>query len=89
MNLPASIGLSQSASLLGRECTGSISLIELFHLPALTHLTRCLFQTAFADRLPRLTLVAACAVTRLSPRFRYSAAVRLLTESRLPFRLRL
>jgi hypothetical protein len=88
MNLPAPIGLSQSASLLGRECTG-ISLIELFHLPALTHLTRCLFQTAFADRLPRLTLVAACAVTRLSPRFRYSAAVRLLTESRLPFRLRL
>src|SRR5580700_11780310 len=45
--------------------------IELFHLPALTHLARCRFPTAFAGRLPRPTLVAACAVTRLSPRFRY------------------
>src|SRR5713226_9362683 len=62
--------------------------IELFHLPALTHLARCLFPTAFAGRLPRLTLVAAYAVTRLSPRFRYFAAVRLLTELRSPFRLR-
>src|SRR6266851_9939192 len=54
--------------------------LELFHLPALTHLTRCLFPTAFAGRLPRPTLVAACAVARLSPRFRYFAAVRLLTS---------
>ena len=56
--------------------------IELFHLLALTHLARCLFPTAFAGRLPRPTLVAACAVTQLSPRFRYFAAVRLLAELR-------
>ncbi len=56
--------------------------MELFHLPALAHPARSLSPAIFAGRLPRPTLVAACAVTRLSPRLRYYSAVRLLTKPR-------
>src|ERR1019366_7334014 len=55
----APVGLIQSASLLGRECTG-ISLMELIHLPALAHLVFSLFPTAFAGCLPRPTSAAGC-----------------------------
>src|ERR1019366_5237071 len=47
----APVGLIQSASLLGRECTG-ISLMELIHLPALAHLVFSLFPTAFGYGAP-------------------------------------
>src|SRR5450631_2580070 len=50
----APVGLIQSASLLGRECTG-ISLMELIHLLAVTHLASSLFPTVFAGCLPRST----------------------------------
>src|ERR1019366_10746764 len=63
----APVGLIQSASLLGRECTG-ISLMELIHLPALAHLAFSLFPTAFVGCLPRPTSAAGSPVTRLSPR---------------------
>ncbi len=59
----APVGLIQSASLLGRGCTG-ISLMELFLLLALTHLAFSLFPTIFVDCLPRPTSVADCSVTR-------------------------
>src|ERR1700728_902315 len=81
----APVGLIQSTSLLGRECTG-ISLMELIHLPALAHLVFSLFPTAFAGCLPRPTSAAGFPVTRFSPRLRYYTAVRLLTEHRSPFR---
>src|SRR5713101_7398119 len=84
----APVGLIQSTSLLGRECTG-ISLMELIHLPALAHLVFSFFPTAFAGCLPRPTAAAGRPVTRLSPRFRYYPAVRLLTERRSPLRSRL
>src|SRR5216684_6566582 len=54
-----------------------------------THLVSLLFLTIFAGCLPRPTPVADNSVTRLSSRFRYCSAVRLLTERRSPFRLRL
>src|SRR3954466_4573608 len=73
----APVGLIQSASLLGRQCTG-FSLMELFHLLALTPLVFSLFPTAFADCLPRPTSAASFPVTRLSPRLWYYTAVRLL-----------
>src|SRR4030095_3015415 len=84
----APVGLIQSTSLLGRKCTG-ISLMELLHLPALTHLVSLLFPTAFAARLSRPPSVAGCPVTWLSPRLSYYAAVRLLTGLHAPFRSRL
>jgi hypothetical protein len=48
----AHAGLIQSTSLLGRECTG-ISLMELIHVLALTHLASSHFPTIFVDCLPR------------------------------------
>src|SRR6516165_6078810 len=60
----APVGLIQSASLLGRECTG-ISLMELIHLPALAHLVSSLFPTAFACPLLRPTAAADSSVTQL------------------------
>jgi len=84
----APVELIQSTSFLGRECTG-ISLMELIHLPALAHLVSSLSPTAFAGCLSRPIPVAGCPVTRLSPRFRYYTAVRLLTGHRSPLRLRL
>src|SRR6516165_3309134 len=84
----APVGLIQSASLLGRECTG-ISLMELIHLPALTHLVSFLFPTVFAGCLPRPTSAAGRPVTRLSPCLWYYTAVRLLTGRRSPLRSRL
>src|SRR5215469_1726231 len=84
----APVGLIQSTSLLGRKCTG-ISHMELFHLFALTHLASFLSPTVFAGCLPRPYSVAGFPVTRLSPRFRYHSAVRLLTERRSPLRFRL
>ena len=53
----APVGLIQSTSLLGRECTG-ISRMELIHLPALAHLVFSRFPTAFAGCLPRPTSAA-------------------------------
>src|SRR3954453_746484 len=84
----APVGLIQSASLLGRQCTG-FSLMELFHLLALTHLVFSLFPTAFADCLPRPTSAASFPVTRLSPRLWYYTAVRLLPGHRSPLPSRL
>jgi hypothetical protein len=84
----APVRLIQSTSLLRRECTG-FSLKELFLLLIFTHLASSLFLTVFVGRLPRPTSVAGCPVTWLSPRFRYSSAVRLLTERRSPLRFRL
>src|SRR5215472_13350482 len=55
----ALVGLIQSTSLLGRKCTG-ISLMELFHLLAFTHLASFLFPTVFAGRLPRPTSGRHC-----------------------------
>jgi hypothetical protein len=52
---------------------------ELIHLIALTHLASPLFLPVFVRCLPRPTLAADHSVTRLSPRFRYYSAVRLLT----------
>src|SRR6266576_4318539 len=49
----APVGLIQSASLLGRKCTG-ISLMELIHLLAVTHLAFSLFPTVFAGSDRRL-----------------------------------
>jgi hypothetical protein len=82
----APVGLIQSASLLGRRCSG-LSLMELFLLLALNSLASSLFPTAFADRLPRPMPVADCSVTRFWPRFRYLAVVRLLAQHRSPLRL--
>src|SRR6516164_3512420 len=52
-------------------------------------LVSSLFPTAFAGCLSRPSSVAGCPVTRLSPRFRYYTAVRLLTGRRSPLRLSL
>src|SRR5580693_8504524 len=48
------VGLSQSASLLGRSRTG-FSLMELILTIVLTHLVSCLAPTTFAGRLPQPT----------------------------------
>src|SRR5246127_1980325 len=84
----APVRLIQSTSLLRRECTG-FSLMELFLLRAFTHLVFSPFLTIFAGCLPRPTLIADNSATRLSSRFRYYSAVRLLTGRRSPFRFRL
>src|SRR5205807_2761249 len=81
----APVRLIQSTSLLRRECTG-FSLMELFLLLAFTHLAFSLFLTIFAGCLPRPNSVAGPPVTRLSSRFRYYSAFRLLTEHRSPLR---
>jgi hypothetical protein len=60
--------------------------MELIHLPAFAHLVSSLFPTVFAGCLPRPNSVAGRPVTRLSPRLRYYAAARLLSERRLPLR---
>ena len=48
------VGLSQSASLLGRSRTG-FSLMELILTIVLTHPASCLAPTTFAGRLPQPT----------------------------------
>jgi len=48
----APIGLIQSASLPGRDCTG-ISLVELICLPALAHLVSSLLPIIFVCCLPQ------------------------------------
>ncbi len=63
--------------------------MELFHLPALTHLVFFLAPTVFAGCLPQSISIADGSVTWLSPRFRYYTAVRLLTELHSPLRFRL
>src|SRR5664279_4136386 len=82
------VGLIQSASLLGRGCTG-LSLMELFLVLALAHLAFCLVPTIFLGRLPRPTRTADHPVAWLSPRFEYYPPVRPLAACRFPFRLRL
>src|SRR5215469_14699132 len=84
----APVGLSQSASLLGRECTG-ISLIELILLPAPAHLVSSLFPTAFACLLFRPTSSADSSVTQRLAVLQILWAVRLLTGLCSPFRSRL
>ena len=49
----------------------------------------CLVPTVFAGRLPQPTGCRPLTVTRLSPRFRYYSAVRLLDEHPFPLRSRL
>jgi len=63
--------------------------MELFHLPVLAHLARSALPNHLRRPPSPTHSVAACAVARLSPRLRYFAAVRLLTQRRSPFRSRL
>jgi hypothetical protein len=62
---------------------------ELIHLIALAYPSSLLFLPVFVRCLPRPTGAADFSVTRLSPRFRYYSAVRLLTEHHSPLRFRL
>jgi len=86
----APVGLIQSASLLGRRCTGLSLKGNCSSSPPYSLTSWFVFNpTLFVCRLPRRLLAADCSVTTVSHRFRYYSAVRRLAKLRITISLAL